>query len=101
MRSRVDAFLLGGVKMKHDIVTVSLSILGATICIVGGNIQNDDEMRGIAVLFIAFILAYIVGGVRNYVVRNKQLHRRDVSRIPTATIKRRDTIRRSTRHRRF
>lgn len=89
--------------MKHDtIITVSLSILGATICIVGGNIQNDDEMRGIGVLFIAFLLAYIVGGFRNHnVVRNKQLHRRNVSRIPASTTKRRDTIRRGTRHRRL
>ena len=88
--------------MKHDIVTISLSILGITICIVGGNIMNDSEMRGLSVWFIAFLLAYIVGGCRNSnVLRNKQLHRRDVSRIPQATTKRRNAVRRSTRDRRF
>lgn len=88
--------------MKHDIITFSLSILGASICILGGNIMNDSEMRGLSVWFIAFLLAYIVGGCRNSnVLRDQQLHRRDVSRIPQATTKRRNTVRRCTRDRRF
>ena len=89
---------------NEQLVSCGLGILGILMSLFFGNILNDSEIRGCSIWFASYTIPSIyilIKGEYCGKFCNKQLHRRNVSRVPKAVSKRYNTKRRGNGYRSF